>query len=174
MAEFETVAGPYSFTEGPVWDGERILFTDIPTSRIMAFDPTTGDTAVHLESTEKGNGMALDARRRLYACQDEGRRVVRGDATDEDFCDRIDTGAIELVLLALPAHAANMTAIRCLTASGFGGELAAIGRFPDEVEELRELGVPACNIYHEAGAGFAEHVLRERTPAAPQGGDPTC
>ncbi|MGI9599107.1 MAG: SMP-30/gluconolactonase/LRE family protein [Acidimicrobiales bacterium] len=75
--EFEVVAGPYSFTEGPVWDGSRILFTDIPPSRILAFDPATGETEVHLERTEKANGLALDARGRLYACQDEGRRVVR-------------------------------------------------------------------------------------------------
>lgn len=74
---FEVVAGPYAFTEGPVWDGRRILFTDIPPSRIMAFDPVTGRTEVHLEQTEKANGLALDSEGRLYACQDEGRRVVR-------------------------------------------------------------------------------------------------
>ena len=83
--EFEVVAGPYSFTEGPVWDGERILFTDIPTSRIMAFDPATGETKVHLEGTEKSNGLALDAQGRLHACQDEGRRVVRFEAGEVEI-----------------------------------------------------------------------------------------
>ena len=77
MPEFERVAGPYSFTEGPVWDGERVIFTDIPRSRIMAFDPATGSTEVVIENTEKSNGLALDADGRLYACQDAGRRVVR-------------------------------------------------------------------------------------------------
>ena len=34
--DFELVAGPYGGTsEGPVWDGEAMLFTDIPNSRIM-------------------------------------------------------------------------------------------------------------------------------------------
>lgn len=75
--EFETVAGPFSFTEGPVWDGERIVFTDIPPSRIMAFDPATGVTEVLIEHTEKGNGLARDDLGRLLACQDAGRRVVR-------------------------------------------------------------------------------------------------
>ena len=74
---FETVAGPFSFTEGPVWDGRRIVFTDIPPSRIMAFDPRTRETAVLHEDTGKANGLALDASGRLYACQDEGRAVIR-------------------------------------------------------------------------------------------------
>jgi len=74
---FETVAGPYSFTEGPVWDGERLIFTDIPPSRIMAFDPATGVTVVLHEDTEKANGLALDGEGRIVACQDQGRRVVR-------------------------------------------------------------------------------------------------
>jgi sugar lactone lactonase YvrE len=39
---FELVAGPFSFTEGPAWDGEAVLFTDIPTSRIMRYDPEMG------------------------------------------------------------------------------------------------------------------------------------
>ncbi|MEM7271487.1 MAG: SMP-30/gluconolactonase/LRE family protein [Actinomycetota bacterium] len=79
MPAFETVAGPFGFTEGPVWDGARLLFTDIPPSRILAFDPETGVTEVHRTGTAKANGLALDSQGRLYACQDEGRRVVRYD-----------------------------------------------------------------------------------------------
>ena len=77
MPEFELVAGPFSFTEGPVWDGEQVIFTDIPPSRIMAFDPLTGSCDVLIEGTEKSNGLARDGEGRLYGCQDEGRRVVR-------------------------------------------------------------------------------------------------
>ena len=36
---FDVVAGPFGFTEGPAWDGEALLFADIPTSRIIRFDP---------------------------------------------------------------------------------------------------------------------------------------
>lgn len=74
---FELVAGPYSFTEGPVWDGRRLVFTDIPPSRILAFDPVSATADVIIEDTEKSNGLALDAAGRLYGCQDGGRRVVR-------------------------------------------------------------------------------------------------
>lgn len=80
MPDFETVAGPFSFTEGPVWTGERIVFTDIPPSRIMEFVPQTGETVVLHEGTGKANGLALDAQGRLYACQDEGRAVIRFEA----------------------------------------------------------------------------------------------
>jgi len=80
MTGFETVAGPFSFTEGPVWDGSRIIFTDIPPSRIMAFDPSTDETVVLHEDSGKANGLALDSKGRLYACQDEGRAVIRFEA----------------------------------------------------------------------------------------------
>lgn len=42
--DFELVAGPYGGTsEGPVWDGEAMLFTDIPNSRIMRYNPDSGE-----------------------------------------------------------------------------------------------------------------------------------
>ena len=30
-------------SEGPVWDGEAILFTDIPNRRIMRYNPDSGE-----------------------------------------------------------------------------------------------------------------------------------
>ena len=40
---FEMLAGPYGgTTEGPVWDGQALLFTHIPGNRIMRYDPHTG------------------------------------------------------------------------------------------------------------------------------------
>ncbi len=38
--EFDMVAGPFNprLTEGPAWDGETLLFTHIPASRIMRYD----------------------------------------------------------------------------------------------------------------------------------------
>ena len=39
--DFESVAGPFNprLTEGPAWDGEALLFTHIPASRILRYDP---------------------------------------------------------------------------------------------------------------------------------------
>ena len=46
--EFEMVAGPFNprLTEGPAWDGQALLFTHIPASRIMRYDPGTGTCSV--------------------------------------------------------------------------------------------------------------------------------
>jgi gluconolactonase len=79
---FEVVAGPFSFTEGPAWDGQALFFSDIPTHRILRYDPSTGDTSVYREGTNEGNGLMFDAEGRLYGCQGggDGRRVVRYEA----------------------------------------------------------------------------------------------
>ncbi len=96
--KFEAVAGPFAFTEGPAWDGEAILFADIPASRIMRFDPRTGETTVFHEQTNEGNGLMFDASGRLYGCQGgtgadaPGRRVVcyEPDGTQTIIADRFE------------------------------------------------------------------------------------
>jgi gluconolactonase len=66
---FETLDPPYgSVTEGPVWDGSKLLFTRIQQSRIMQFDPAAGSVGVFRENTHYANGLAYDAEGRLYAC----------------------------------------------------------------------------------------------------------
>ena len=76
--KFELVAGPYGGTsEGPAWDGTGLLFTHIPTSRILRFDPATGETVEHITGTGNANGLMLDVSGILYACQGGARRVVR-------------------------------------------------------------------------------------------------
>jgi gluconolactonase len=77
---FERVAGPLNFTEGPVWTGAALLFTDIPTSRIMRYDPASGICAVFRADTHGTNGLHRDAAGLLYGCEGEGRRLVRYEA----------------------------------------------------------------------------------------------
>lgn len=81
---FEQVAGPFDFTEGPAWDGTGLLFTDIPNNKIMRFDPVSGETVVFLTDTNETTGLMLDKDGRLYGCEggQEGRRVVRYDADE--------------------------------------------------------------------------------------------
>jgi predicted Kef-type K+ transport protein len=92
-----------------------------------------------------------------------GRKVILGDPTDHDFWAKSRQGEkkIQMVLLTLPEHAANMTAVAQLTEMKFTGSMAATAKFDDEVEELKEAGVHAVfNLYAEAGYGFAEHVCQ--------------
>jgi len=68
--EFELVAGPFNprLTEGPAWDGKTLLFTHIPASRILRYDPETGACTVYRENTNHTNGLAFDVEGRLYGC----------------------------------------------------------------------------------------------------------
>jgi gluconolactonase len=83
--KFEVVAGPFGFTEGPAWDGQALLFSDIPSSRIMRHDPSTDATVLYQAETHEGNGLMFDAQGRLYGCQggSGGRRVVRYEPDGE-------------------------------------------------------------------------------------------
>jgi gluconolactonase len=67
--KFERVAGPFDFTEGPVWMGDHLLFSDIPNSRIMRFDPSTGTTDEFRTGTNRANGLTLGRDGTLYACE---------------------------------------------------------------------------------------------------------
>ena len=60
---FELLTRPYGgVSEGPVWDGEAILFTHIPSSRIMRYDPDSGAITESRSGTNHTNGLAFDAR----------------------------------------------------------------------------------------------------------------
>ncbi len=87
--QFEQVAGPFSFTEGPAWDGSGgILHSDIPNSRIMRYDVATGTCEEFRRNTNESNGLMFDRDGRLYGCEGgpEGRRVVRYEADGSTVC----------------------------------------------------------------------------------------
>lgn len=74
---FEVLAEPTAgLTEGPVWDGSGLLYTNIPNSRVMRYDAATGTFSVWREGTNKANGLQMDSQGRLYACEGGGRRMV--------------------------------------------------------------------------------------------------
>lgn len=77
--EFEMVAGPFNpyLTEGPAWDGKALLFTHIPSSRIMRYEPGTGVCSVYRENTRHTNGLAFDCDGKLYGACAGGRCIVR-------------------------------------------------------------------------------------------------
>ena len=76
--DFELVAGPYNgTTEGPVWDGQALLFSHIPANRILRYDPKTGDITEFFTGTQRTNGLCFDSQGNLYGCQSAGRRIVR-------------------------------------------------------------------------------------------------
>lgn len=92
----------------------------------------------------------------------EGRHVMLGDATDLDFWRRMrHSDSVRIAVLAMHRHGANVTALDCLRESGFGGRVAAVARYQDEVVWAREHGVDtAFNVYAGAGLELADQVAR--------------
>jgi predicted Kef-type K+ transport protein len=90
-----------------------------------------------------------------------GRNVLAGDPGDADFWDRMQaTHTIELVMLALPNLNTNLAVLVQLKAADFTGKVAAMAKFQDEADALTKAGATTVfNVYTEAGAGFAAHVL---------------
>ncbi|MDX1689432.1 MAG: cation:proton antiporter family protein [Acidimicrobiia bacterium] len=90
-----------------------------------------------------------------------GRRVIRGDALDRDFWDRIVLhGGIDLVVLAMNDHEANLEASRRVRDYLPDVHVAGVARYVDEVAELRDAGVDvARNLFGVAGPGLADDAL---------------
>ncbi len=93
--------------------------------------------------------------------RESGRQVIHGSATDPDFWERVDLACnrIKLIMLAMPNVQENSYAAEQLKALGYQGKIAAVAKYPDEIQQLEEAGVHAAfNLFAEAGAGFADHV----------------
>lgn len=89
---------------------------------------------------------------------DAGRNVVRGDALDTEFWERLClTADTDLVVLAMSDHSANMEAVRRVREFLPDATLAAVATHADELDELEAVGVDvARNLYGEAGQGLAD------------------
>lgn len=86
----ERVATGFTFTEGPVWRGEDLLFSDIPNSRTIRYRPLPEGPEITTFRTPTGNanGLTLDRQGNLLCCEHSGRRVSRVDGQ----------GAVEMVV----------------------------------------------------------------------------
>ncbi len=88
----------------------------------------------------------------------EGHRVVLGDATVPDYWSRsvglVD--GLQWVLLTASSQEANVAAVKRLRDRGYSGRIAATSLYPDDADQLRDIGVDfAFDVYAEAGSGFA-------------------
>jgi len=92
--KFELLMKPPAvpLTEGPLWDGENLYFTHIPASRIMRYDPKSGAITEARSGTNRTNGLAFDAKGRLFGCCSGGRAIMRFDPDGKNvvIADRIE------------------------------------------------------------------------------------
>ncbi|MEM5786062.1 MAG: cation:proton antiporter family protein [Syntrophobacteraceae bacterium] len=91
----------------------------------------------------------------------QGRNVILGDASDTEFWLKLRKDIQpRLVILAMPNHQGNLYAAQQLRNFKFDCQVAAIARYPEEVEELSALGVcTAYNMYEQAGAGLVRTAM---------------
>jgi gluconolactonase len=90
----ERIATGFAFTEGPVWNGDQLLFSDIPNNRIVRWRELPEGPEVTTFRCPSGfplgrptrvqqlgsNGLTLDRQGRLLACEHGNRRVTRTEA----------------------------------------------------------------------------------------------
>jgi gluconolactonase len=88
--EIEQLAEGFQFTEGPVWTGGALLFSDPNANRIYQWSPTAGLKVAREHSGYDGpdigeykqpgsNGLSIDPQGRLTINQHGKRRVVRAE-----------------------------------------------------------------------------------------------
>jgi gluconolactonase len=77
-APVKQLATGYDWLEGPVWFGDAgcLLFSDIPSNRILRWTPGLG-VSVFREPSNYANGHTRDRQGRLVSCEHGARRVTR-------------------------------------------------------------------------------------------------
>jgi len=86
----ERVAGGLVFTEGPVWRGNALLFSDIPNNRIVRWRRLPEGPELTTFATGRSNGLTLDRQGNVLAAEHGGRGVARiaDDGTRTVLMDR--------------------------------------------------------------------------------------
>jgi gluconolactonase len=78
MSTLDMIASGFTWTEGPVWFGDHdcLLFSDIPSQRILRWSET-GGLSVYRAGSGFNNGNTRDRQGRLVGCRHGMRDVVR-------------------------------------------------------------------------------------------------
>src|SRR5262245_24448437 len=89
-AAVERVAAGLTFTEGPVWRGGALLFSDIPNNRIVRWRRLPEGPELTTFAKGNSNGLTLDRQGKVLAAEHGGRAVSRiaDDGTRSILVDR--------------------------------------------------------------------------------------
>jgi hypothetical protein len=106
-----------------------------------------------------GIDQSLDSVAKHLSAQ---RNVIHGEADDIEFWQRIQPSSkLRMIIMATSKHATHMEIIKQIEKNHNNITFAALSRYEDEMEELKQAGVQIVfNLYTEAGAGYAEHIFR--------------
>ena len=78
----ELAASGYTFTEGPAWDGVRLIFSDIPGDSVYVLTPGEGAPTVLYTPSANANGHTFDRQGRLLNAEHGSGEITRW--TQED------------------------------------------------------------------------------------------
>jgi gluconolactonase len=73
----DRIAGGFGFTEGPVWRGDALLFSDIRNNRIVRWRQRREGPEVTTFALGSSNGLTLDGQQRVIVAEHGGRKVSR-------------------------------------------------------------------------------------------------
>ncbi|MEM1012347.1 MAG: SMP-30/gluconolactonase/LRE family protein [Planctomycetota bacterium] len=73
-APVRKLADGFKFLEGPVWLGDRLVFSDIPASKMYVWSASAG-VSVYRDESHNANGNTTDSDGHLYTCEGESRCV---------------------------------------------------------------------------------------------------
>lgn len=119
-----------------------------------AYDEVTlrrGDVVVGIDRSERTTSFHTG----------RGRNVIRGDALDRDFWERLRfRDEVELILIATDNHTSNLECVARAKEHLPDAQIGVIAKYADHVAELKNAGVGvARNLYEEAGQGLADDAI---------------
>ena len=137
---------------------------DCGTARVLVFGMGRVGTGAYEEMVVQRRGFVVGVDRSeetVRAHRAAGRSVIRGDALDLDFWERIQFHPeVVLAVVAMSSHQANLECVRRIREFLPRTRIAAIATYSDEVEDLRRAGVDvARNLYEEAGQALVDDAV---------------
>lgn len=123
-----------------------------------------GQAAYHQLENEYGlRVIGIENREdRAAGLRRDGFDVIEGDAMDPDLWHQLTrTGELDLAILAMPFHGANLTAMRLLADQDFAGTIAAVAQHDHEATEMREHVDSVFGLYDGAGIALADGAAEE-------------
>jgi Trk K+ transport system NAD-binding subunit len=107
---------------------------------------------------------------RVEELRARGVQVEEGDATDPELWAGLPFCDVSLVLLSMPFHGNNLTALHQLRTNGFAGTVAVAAQYDDDLFQAVEHGADTgFQIYDGAGTELADRAAAqmERRPPPP-------
>ena len=137
---------------------------DVADRRFLVFGMGRVGTGAYDEIVSRSGSIVMGVDRseeRAAMHRSQGRDVIRGDALDRDFWERVRLHPdFQLILAATGNHQANLECVERVREFLPRVPIAAIANYADQIEELQAAGVDiARNLYEEAGQALADDAL---------------